>query len=147
MASKFELPIRIDIKPSKWLIAGIVIAHLGAIIITLLVHLALWVKAVMVIMVCTSLVHCLRVYLWQNTPSSPVALLLNNMDEWLLTFAQGETVEVVLRPGAFVHPLLIVLSFKYKMFFPSVILTPDVVDQDVLRRLRVRLRLKRSARS
>ncbi len=96
-------------------------------------------------MLLISLVHTLCLYVWQNVPYSPVELILNDMEEWLLILAEGQTVEVVLRSGAFVHPLLVVLPFKYGLRFPVVILTPDVVDQDLLRRLRVRLRFKRTA--
>jgi hypothetical protein len=45
-------------------------------------------------------------------------------------------------PVAFVHPLLTVLSFQGAEGRYTVILTPDVVEVDMFRRLRVRLRFQ-----
>ena len=66
-------------------------------------------------------------------------------EEWLLIRKNGRVVEAYLRQGALVHPMLIVLPFRYGLYFTAVILTPDKVNADTLRRLRVRLRFKRNS--
>lgn len=144
MSNHFELPLRIDIKPTFWLTFGLTAGHLGACLTLFVVELALAIKLLIVMAILLSLLHTVRTYILQKNPHSPVQLLLDAMDEWHLTIANGETREVKLRSGALVHPLLVVLPFRCGMRFPVVILAPDVVDADMLRRLRVRLRYKRS---
>lgn len=143
MSNHFELPIRIDIKPSFWLACGLTVAHLGACVILFAVELALAIKLMLALAILISLLHTLRTYVLQKNPHSPVQLLLDVMEEWHLTTANGETCEVTLRSGALVHPLLVVLPFRNGVRFPVVILTPDVVDAGMFRRLRVRLRYQR----
>ncbi len=147
ISSAFELPIRIEIKPSKWLAIGLAISHIGAILMLWFVDLALWTKMLLVIVAMLSLIHSFYFYIWQKSPRSLIELILNDNEEWLLIRNDGRVVEADLRQGAFVHPMLIVLPFRYGLRFTSVILTPDKVNADTLRRLRVRLRFKRKATS
>ena len=143
MSNHFELPLRIDIKPSFWLASGLTGGHLGACLVLFGVKLPLAIKLLIAMAILASLLHTVRTYILQKNPHSPVQLLLDVMDEWHLTTANGETCEVTLRTGALVHPLLVVLPFRHGMRFPVVILASDVIDADMLRRLRVRLRYKR----
>ncbi|MBI4006329.1 MAG: hypothetical protein HY356_06635 [Gammaproteobacteria bacterium] len=147
MSNHFELPLCIDIKPSFWLTSGLYVGHLGAILVLFGVKFVLALKLLIASAILASLLHTIRTYILQKNPHSPVQLLLDVMEEWHLTTANGETREVSLRSGALVHPLLVVLPFSCGMRFPVVILTPDVVDADLFRRLRVRLRYRRSLAS
>ena len=145
ISSAFDLPIRIEIKPSKWLAVGLATSHVGAILLLWFVDLAMWIKMLLAIAAMLSLIHSFYFYVWQNSPRSLIELILNDNEEWLLTRNDGRVVEAYLRQGAFVHPMLIVLPFRYGLHFTAVILTPDQVNADTLRRLRVRLRFKRKA--
>ena len=66
-------------------------------------------------------------------------LILNSSDEWTLVDERGDR-PIKLLPGAFVHPRLLVLRFSDDDRKYSIILTPTMLDRDILRRLRVRLR-------
>jgi toxin CptA len=63
---------------------------------------------------------------------------------WHLTMASGDSVEARLLPSTYVTGPLLVLGFRCGGWLArarSLVLLPDSVDADVLRRLRVRLRL------
>ncbi len=147
VSSAFELPLRIRISPSNYLAVGLLIAHTGAILLLWFVSIALWVKILLIMIAISSLYYSFYFYIWQKSPGSLIEIILNDKEEWLLIRNDGQVVAVTLRQGVFVHPLLIVLPFRYGFRFTSVILTPDKNNADALRRLRVRLRFKRKVNS
>jgi toxin CptA len=62
---------------------------------------------------------------------------------WSLTLVSGEQVEARLQPSSFVSPILILLNFRCRRWRScSLVLPPDCLDPDLLRRLRARLRLE-----
>lgn len=91
-----------------------------------------------------SLIHGHGLYIIKTNPASPTQLVLNQAGEWWLSIGSGDTFPVILKPVTFVHPLLVVLIFKGETGSYRVILTPDTIDPDTFRRLRVRLRFRNS---
>jgi len=144
MHNPFELPLFIPVRPSPWFIALFYMAHLGAITVLFASNISLLVQLLITSGLVASLCHGHFMYINQGNPDSPVQLVLNQTGEWLLNFANGRTLPAVLKPAAFVHPLLVVLSFKADTGICRVVLTPDTVDPDTFRRLRVRLRFRNS---
>ena len=142
MTNRFTLPILIFIQPSPWLAGGIVAVHLGAAIAVFAADLHGLAQGMAMLMLIASLAHALLTYILRKHPDTPAQLLLAADTEWWLTCVSGQTVSVQLLPAAYVHPLCTVLSFRGEEGRYSVILTPDVVDVDMFRRLRVRLRFQ-----
>ncbi len=142
MSNAFELPLRIRIYPSKWLAACLIASHLGTVAVLVTVQVLMVVKVLLTIVIIISLIRVLRFYIWQKSKWSPLELILNDKEEWYITLTSGDMIEVKLRPGAFVHPLLVILPFRHGIHFSTVILDPSCVDQDTLRRLRVRLKYR-----
>jgi len=142
MTNQFALPVLILIKPSTWLTSGIVVVHLGASLALCIADLPWLTKFMVMLIVTASLIHALLTHVLQNHPDAPVQLLLTTDAEWWLTCVNGQTFAVQLMPGAFVHPLLTVMIFQEEKRRYTVILTPDVVEADMFRRLRVRLRFQ-----
>lgn len=145
MTNHFELPVLITVKTSKWLKFWLYIIHLLVIPVILITGLGWPVKALLTIIVGISLCFVDRNYIQLPGRSSVVRIMLNDADEWWLSTAQGDTINAALLPPAFVHPLLISLLFQAQGRKFTVILTPDVVNADTLRRLRVRLRFPRAS--
>ena len=139
----FELPVRINIHPSRWLAMALAIIHAGALLILLIVHLDLSIKLLVILAIILSFLNCFYIHIWRKSSHSIVELVLNERDEWLLIRRDGQVLEPRLRSGAYVHPYLVILPFQYGWYFTTVILTPGTVDKDTLRRLRVRLRYKK----
>jgi hypothetical protein len=61
---------------------------------------------------------------------------------WIIVTRGGQTSTYTLAPGSYLHPQLIVLRFENDApwYRRSLTLLPDMVAEDVFRRLRVRLR-------
>ncbi len=142
--SNFELPIRIPLTPSKWLIAVIYFSHLGALACIYFSNISLLQMQVMYMIVLFSLAywHYKMIYLLQRNSTE---LLLNDKDEWYIINdrrdeTEGEMVPIELLSESFVHTHLIVLMFRQGRCKKAVILTPDNISMTTCRRLRVRLR-------
>ena len=142
--SNFELPIRIPLTPSKWLIAVIYFSHLGVLACIYFSNISLLQLQVMYMIVLFSLAywHYKMIYLLQRNSTE---LLLNDKDEWYIINdrrdeTEGEMVPIELLSESFVHTHLIVLMFRQGRCKKAVILTPDNISMTTCRRLRVRLR-------
>lgn len=137
--SNFELPIRFLIKPSRWVIAVIYLAHFGALVCTTLSNIPMiaMLMACSVILLSLIVGHYRYIYRLKEVPTE---LLLNELDEWYITETGDELTPAVLLPEPFVHTHLIVLRFKQEKGNRHVILAPDNLSNNLFRRLSVRLR-------
>ncbi len=81
-----------------------------------------------------------RVYRFNLFPLEATAILLNSEDEWFVITNSNESLPAIERPGSFVHPLLVVLLLRCQNRNFAIILSKDNVHEELLRRLRVRLR-------
>lgn len=144
MTNHFELPVLISVKASKWLKFWLYIIHFLAIPVIVMTALAWPAKALLAITIGGSLYFVKRNYIQLQGRNSIVRVVLDDADEWWLSTARGDTIHATLLPAAFVHPLLITLPFQSHGRKYTVILTPDIVNANMLRRLRVRLRYPRS---
>ena len=142
MAGSLNAPVRVPIRLSRWLLAGLSLTHAGAILVLWPVALPLWIKWILLVMIGTGFGYSMRRHLFFSG-DGPLELLLNCEDEWFITTGKGETCELQLLTGYYVHPWLVVLPFRGDAGKHTVILTPDMIDADVFRRLRVRLRYKK----
>jgi len=80
-------------------------------------------------------------HLWPRTPVA-VREATWGEDGWELTLGTGRRVSAGLAPSTFVGTWLVVLNFRCPSWRRcSLVLTPDALDPDLLRRLRARLRL------
>lgn len=143
MTNHFELPVLISVKASKWLKFWLYIIHLLVIPVILITCLAWPVIILLTTTVAISLYFVNCNYIRLQGKNSVVRIMLNDADEWWLATAHGDSINATLLPAAFVHPLLISLPFQAQGRKFTVILTPDIVNSDTLRRLRVRLRFSR----
>lgn len=142
MDGAFELPIHISYRPPAWLLIFLSISHLGAIICIFAVPVPSWLGVLIATAIVGSLLWSLSRHFYYRYRSVPVRLILNASDDWSLADERGDRA-IRLLPGAFVHPCLLVLRFRDNGRSRSFILTPSTLDEDMLRRLRVRLLYKK----
>lgn len=92
-----------------------------------------------------SLIWSIRRYVSLSSKYAVTEIILKSNSEYVLAIGDGRYVQATLRRGSYVRPLLIILNFKLKRWpwYASVPLLADSADEDVLRRLRVRLRTMR----
>lgn len=145
MATPFEFPVLLRVRSSPRLSAVIIFLHAGAAVAPFWAQVPAWALAALLGVIAASLIHVFYFYILQYHPHAPVQLVLTTREEWWLTCTGRQSFRVRLLPAALVHPLLTVLVFRDGRRRYPVILTPDVVDADQFRRLRVRLRLSRDS--
>lgn len=144
MTGRFAYPIRIIIRNSKWLAVYFLASHIGAIIVLLFVAIPFRAYIFISLLILCNLVYLLYLHYFNTSPFSPVEIYLDHEDNWWITCRNGIAKRVELRGACFVHPKLIILRLGQAMHGFNFILTPDVVDHDLLRRLRVRLKFMRT---
>lgn len=69
-------------------------------------------------------------------------LILGSEDDWQVKMANGEVHKATLYDSLFVHPLLTIMLLRHGRRKEYFIFTPDNIEADLFRRLRVRLRFK-----
>ena len=143
--SAFELPIQIHYRPSARVLYGLTISHMGALICLFPIVIPLGLKFLFGSAIVYSTLRGYRIYLKTSTALKPIQLILNTEDEWMIIGPDGDSQASTLLAESFVHPYLVVLRFitETKQYFVF-ILTPDNVDQDIFRRLRVRLKFRKT---
>ena len=144
MAGNLESSIRLKVKPGIRLAVVFIVIHAGAVTGLIYTGLPVPVRGLTALLIVINLLDLFHVYIWQAAASSPVEIYLDYNDVWWLTYKSGKTCKVNLISGSYVHPLLIILRFKHEFKRPVIILTPDVINNDLLRRLRVRLRYRKN---
>lgn len=137
--SGFELPIRLSLQPSKWVIAVIYLSHFGALSCTYHSNIPVLPMLMTCLMILSSFAYWYYRYIYQ-LKQTPVELLLNDKDEWYISEEGDDMTPAILLPESFVHTHLIVLMFKQEKRNRCVILTSDNLLKKTFRRLCVRLR-------
>ncbi|MGH8657468.1 MAG: protein YgfX [Gammaproteobacteria bacterium] len=141
VGSPFQAPITLQPHYSPALACAFGLTHLAAFIVVLLQPLALLSKAALATAVVLSGALAMRRHLL-FLGASIVAITLKPDGTFLVRLANSDVEKGELSPGAFVHPQLTVLVFKLSRKRRRVLLlTPDNVDAEGFRRLRVRLRV------
>lgn len=137
MESPLELPIFIPYRPSRRVALFTTLVHAGAILCLFLTELPLIVSGLPAIVI---LVHY-SFYLRRFLSPQPVSFKLDRYQRWQLLQEGKEAVDLKLLPGGFVHPRVVALCFKEPAGRTRFcVLTDDNLDEQTLRRLRVRLR-------
>ena len=114
--------------------------HTGALVCLLLPVFPLWSKGVLALIVLCS--YLIYTGLYIRARRNPVELILSPDNEWRLVDRSRRDhnwSRMTLIPGAFVHPRLVVLNLKGAPGKFAFLLTPENVESNCLRRLRVRL--------
>ena len=150
MSSKEE---RLRIEPgfSGRLVIYLVLSHGTGIVAVMALPICVWLRLVLGLGVVIGLVHGFRSQVLRKGAFALRAVELDGVNGWSLYTAKGVARDASLLPSSFVRPWLTVLNFSVGRFGRrSVILLPDAVDGEILRRLRVRVRTappKQSRRS
>ena len=140
----FALPLRIAVKPPNWIVAIITINHLGALGILFIAFIPPGVKWLLSLLVIVSLLYFLGFFVFRRMPDSIVEVILDQKDEWQLCKRDGSVSYAILLPASFVHPALVVLTFKQGYRRRYVMIGPAGLSENIFRRLRVRLKFSRS---
>ena len=132
-----ELPIFIPYRPSKRVCLFNSLVHAGALFCLVLTDIQFGLAG----LIGAGVLAHYGCYLKQFLFPEDVCFKLDRGDRWQLLRENHEAVDLKLLPGALVHPRIVVLCFREPgRRTRACVLTHDNLDQQTLRRLRVRLR-------
>lgn len=137
-------PLRIEPGRSPRLMIFLFSVHTLAAVAVTAVPLPIWMQLGTGLLVALSLVLGFRLHIARNTAQAISSALWDEKGIWKLTLASGENLDARLLPDSVVTQPLIVLNFKTgsRWRSRSLVLPSDAVDSDLLRKLRVRLKLE-----
>ncbi len=124
------------------LLAGFVLAtHLAALAVTWMLPIAWYWRTALGLLVLSGLLYQWTMHVRPFQPRSLLEAVWEADGTWTLVSVSGEASAATLLPSTFVGVGLVVLNLRLDRFRScSMVLLPDNLDLDLLRRLRVRLR-------
>ncbi len=138
----FLATLRLPIKDSPIVALVLVIAHVFCFFIPWLTGLELIYKLVLTCCPIFGLVHLFYKDYFGLAKKQTIELVLAADDDWQLKQDNGQVHRAVLDDSLFVHPLLTIILLRFGDKKEYFIFTPDNLDADLFRRLRVRLRFR-----
>ena len=146
--SRFETPLVLEPRPSKYLAIYLITAHLLALSALLLpMTISVYIKLVLAAGLISSLVYAFHFYVLGDDTVSPLKLTLHSDGEWLINYRNGDMHYAQLLPSSYVSRWLTVLRFKtHQGKLLRFVFLPDSFDADSWRFLRVRLTYSDAAR-
>ncbi len=120
----------------------VVLSHAAGLIAAALLPVAVPLRLALGLLVVVSLVYGFKAHVLRRGGSALAAVELDSVAGWSLYTSEGVVKNASLHPSSFIRPWLMVLNFSVGRFRSrTMILSPDAVDGDSLRRLRVQLRI------
>ncbi len=142
-STAYATPLSLELRSSATLGVLVTAAHAGAAVSLAFTSLPLWIRVLGIMTVLASLLRVFPRSVSLRHPNAVHRVLWPAGDEWhLFTRGGGELVGTLL-PESYLRPWLVVLRFKIPSSRTprSVVIVPDMLDANVMRRLRVRLGL------
>ncbi len=137
-------PLRLQPGRSPRLTAFLLLVHCLALAVLTAVSLPLWAWVGLVLALMVSLIHGYALHIARGSPWAITRAVWDELGLWRLTLASGQTLEAQLLPDSFVTLPLVVLNFRAGPWWRrrSLVLSSDAMDTELLRKLRVRLKLE-----
>ena len=142
MANYNVKPLRLTVRSSPRLACVFIAAGVVAGLCVLLAPLPWWVKAPVLIVVTLATWHALALHAWQRLPAACCGIEIDGKGRLVLQRRDGSTAEAVVERDSIVTVPLTILNLRLAQGRKrvSVLLTPDRVEAETYRRLRVWLR-------
>ena len=134
--------LQVSLRPSRRLLCGLLVVHAGALVCLLPLDLPSGVKISLGCLCFASLGYTTADHACRRFKHSIASVICAVDGRWILVTRGGDMITTKLAAGCYVHPQLVVLRFDKAAPWHrrSLALLPDMVAEDVFRRLRVRLR-------
>jgi Membrane-bound toxin component of toxin-antitoxin system len=138
----FLVSIRLSVNNSPILLKVVICLHVICLILPWISGLDFYLKVFLTSTVILSLGAFPYFSGLYNDKSRVDSLILNSEDDWKVLEKDGAVHHAELDHRLFVHPWLTIISLKFNHRKQTFIFTPETVDADLFRRLRVRLRYR-----
>lgn len=134
--------LRLPVKQSKILFCLVIFTHNICLIMVWLSGLTLMIKVLMSCFICISMCIFLHRKGLNKTSAVVDSLILGSEDNWQVKMLDGTVYPAELNDNLFVHPYLMIICLHFDHRRQFFIFTPEILDADIFRRLRVRLRFR-----
>lgn len=129
-------------RPSRRLAALVLVAHGAALAVVFAIPLDWYWRVLLAAAVVGGLARALGAHVLYLAPRAVREATWDSDGTWTLTLVSGEREKASLLPSTYVTARLLVLSFRCGRWrHRALVLTTDALEPNLLRRLRVRLRL------
>ncbi len=139
-SNAFALQLRIKPTPSRQLTVFLITAHGLAIPLLWPLDMAVWIKLTLLTAIVASFIHSWRHHVLRKGGKVIDEIILQQDGRWLLGNHKKEFFSAQLMTDSYVHPWLVILRFRHQYGTSNIVLLSDMIDVDMHRRLRVRLR-------
>lgn len=138
-----RVALRIRPRPSRLLGVFLLSTHLLALAAVFAIPLQWYWTAALTVLVLAGLAYSAGVHLLYRVPWAVREVLWTGDGTWVLTLVSGAGAEARLLPSTYVTGKLVVLNFRRGRFRScTLVIAADALAPDLLRRLRVRLRME-----
>lgn len=142
LSSKYAAPLRLELGPSRTLATWLIVMHASPLFVLPLLQLPHWLKLLISFAVLYSLFDAWRRQVRRVHPDAVRTVQWTHTGHCYLTLNSGQQLVVSLSTQAFILPWMVVLHFKTpQRRFRYLLVLSDMLDAEVFRRLRVRLRV------
>jgi 4-hydroxybenzoate polyprenyltransferase len=138
----FLTTLRLSVRNSPIMLIIVIAAHFICLFLPWLTGLALFIKIILMCVVLVSLCIYLYKHSLYDDNNCVETLILDSKDNWQVKMKNGAAHYAELGHSLFVHPWLTIISLYFEDHREYFIFTPDIIDSDQFRRLRVRLRFR-----
>ena len=138
----FLYTLRLPVKMPFSVKFSVIVAHVLSLFFPWFTGLDLNLKVIASCFVVISLCYYLKIYFYSPDEIKVSELILDSEDQWTVRKTDGQVFNATLGDTQFVHPLMTIVSIKQGKQTGYYIFTREVLDKDLFRRLRVRLRYK-----
>jgi membrane-bound toxin of toxin-antitoxin system len=136
----FLVTLRLPVKTSPIVLFVGILVHFVCLFIPWLTGLEPNIKIILTCLTLASFCFYLHKYCVLNVKAGLSELILGSEDNWQVKMNDGAVHQAKLGDHLFVHPWLTIILLYYDTRKDYFIFTPDIIDADLFRRLRVRLR-------
>ncbi len=138
----FLVTLRLPVKNSPILLIVSITLHVICLFLPWLTGLNMYIKIILTFVPVLSFCFYFYKYRFYRAKTGVSELILTSEDNWQLKMNNGAMHYAKLGNTLFVHPWLTIISLIFDNRREYFIFTPEILDADQFRRLRVRLRFQ-----
>ena len=143
LSGKYATPLFLEVRPSRLMAAWLLLVTVAALLVLWLMPIPGWLTLLLTFAVLPGLLMAWRKQVRRCHPDAVCSLVWGEGRQCRLTLHSGQQQVVELASRAFILPWLVIVYFESPLWRPQqLVLLPDMLDADVFRRLRVRLKIE-----
>lgn len=142
LSGKFAAPLHLELGPSRLMAVWLTGMHSVPLLLLPWLPLPAWLKLAIIPILLYSLLDSWRKLIRRSHPAAVRHVIWQETEHCHLMLQSGKQLDVMLASQTFILPWLVILHFRTsRRHFRYLPVLADMLDEDVFRQLRVRLRI------